>query len=59
MSPYVPARIIENNGIDLPFRPLLNIVPPAVATDDAVNNRTNVTAAAAGVTFEQAYFLAC
>lgn len=48
--PYVPARIIQNNGTALPFRPVLNVIPPAVAADDPVNGATTVTAAGGGAT---------
>lgn len=48
MSPYVPPRIIENNGTVLAMRPVVNVVPPAVASDDPVNGATIITVSSSG-----------
>src|SRR3990167_8392234 len=44
LMPRFTSIIVQDEGVDLPVRPRINFTGAGVtATDDAVNNRTNVT----------------
>ncbi|MDQ2780985.1 MAG: hypothetical protein M3Y26_00390 [Actinomycetota bacterium] len=44
---FGPASLLQD-GAALPKRPTVNVVSPLVATDDVVNNRTNLTVPGGG-----------